>query len=92
MIMEHELLNTADPQRNIPQGFERFLSTESFFAMDLVGKNLQMNGVDAHWTYPDLTEEPASVPELYIRTEQKEQALTVIASLDLSDFIRYHGQ
>jgi hypothetical protein len=92
MIMPHDQVNNNDTQSPMPQGYERFLSAESYFAMDLVGKNLQMNGVDAHWTYPDLTDEPSSVPELYIRSEQKEQALTVIASLDLSDFIRYHGQ
>jgi hypothetical protein len=78
--------------KSIPEGFLLFLFTSTFFAMDLVGKNLQMNGVDAVWFYPDLNELPEDRPSLYVRADQKEQALTVISSLDLTDFITYHGQ
>jgi hypothetical protein len=78
--------------QSIPEGYLPLLSSTNYFEMDLVGKNLQMNGIDAVWSYPDLTEQPAERPSLFVRSGQQEQAQAVISSLDLTDFIEYHGQ
>jgi hypothetical protein len=78
----------------VPEGFRLLCTCPSYFALDLVGKNITMNGVDAVWHYPDLspfTEQPAELPSLYVRAEQADQANAVIASLDLTDFTDHHG-
>lgn len=88
MILQRD---NADIQ-SIPEGYLPLLSSANYFEMDLVGKNLQMNGIDALWSYPDLTEQPAERPSLYVHSGQHKQAQAVITSLDLTDFIEYHGQ
>jgi hypothetical protein len=88
MTTQHnEITGTA-----VPEGYHPLLTTATFFEMDLIGKNLLMNGIDAVWNYPDQAEQPAERPSLFVRTGQQEQAQAVIVSLDLTDFITYHGQ
>lgn len=60
--------------------------------MDLVGKNLKMNGIEAVWFYPDPVDHPEEIPELFVPVGQQEQARSVLASLDLADFISYHAE
>ncbi len=67
-------------------GYVFLLSTPTMFEMDLIGKNLHMNGVDALWFYPDTIDVPNELPSLFVKTEQKENALSILASLDLLDF------
>lgn len=90
-------MSTAPHQNGaftVPEGFQLLCTCPSYFALDLIGTNLTMNGVDAVWHYPDLSllsEQPAEQPSLYVRAEQADQANAVIASLDLTDFTDHHG-
>ncbi len=70
-----------------PKGFVHLLSTPTIFAMDLIGKNLQMNGIDAQWNYPDPIDAEHEPVILFVKIEQQEQALSILISLDLLDFI-----
>lgn len=83
--------NDAVQSQTIPEGYLLLFSTETMFDLDLVRTNLAMNGIDVQWSYPELWQLPADRPSLFVRPEQQEQALAVIASLDLSDFIIHHG-
>lgn len=67
-------------------GYVQLLSSPTIFEMDLVGKNLQMNGIDALWFYPENIEHQDELPLLFVRTEQKENALNILTSLDIIDF------
>ncbi|MFA6456442.1 MAG: hypothetical protein WCW40_06420 [Bacteroidota bacterium] len=73
-------------------GYLRLLTTPTMFDMDLVGKNLRMNGVDALWFYPDPVDQSEELPVLFVPVGQKEQAHSVLASLDLTDFFSYHAE
>lgn len=84
--------NGSVTDNTITVGYVPLLFTATYFDMDLVGRNLQMNGVDAVWHYPDLNELPADHPSLYVRADHREHAMSVISSLDLTDFILYHGK
>ncbi len=75
------------PNSEIPKGFVHLLSTSTIFAMDLIGKNLQMNGIDAQWNYPDPIDAEHEPVILFVKIEQQEQALSILISLDLLDFI-----
>jgi hypothetical protein len=93
MTLPHEhAMNGSTADNTIPEGYLPLLFTATYFDMDLVGRNLQMNGVDAVWHYPDLNELPADRPSLYVRADHMEHAVSVISSLDLTDFIIYHGK
>lgn len=76
----------------IPEGYLHLLSTETFFDLDLLRINLSMNGIDVQWWYPELLQQPSDQPCIFVRPEQQEQALAVIASLDLTDFTLHHGK
>jgi hypothetical protein len=69
-----------------PKGFVHLLSTSTIFAMDLIGKNLQLNGIEAQWNYPDAVDTDTEPAILFVKIEQQEQALSILASLDLLDF------
>jgi len=84
-------MNGALHSKNL-DGYTHMLSTPTIFAMDLVGKNLQMNGVDAVWFYSDPIEGMDELSSLYVKTEQKENALSILTSLDLTDFTTSHGK
>ncbi len=73
-----------------PKGFVRLLSTSTIFAMDLIGKNLQLNGIEAQWNYPDSIETEYESATLFVKIEQQEQALSILTSLDLLDFTTYN--
>lgn len=75
-----------------PEGYILLLNTTNIFSMDLVGKNLKMNGIDAMWSFPDPVEFPEGDSALFVKAEQKDQALDVLTSLDLIDFTKTHGQ
>lgn len=81
---------SSSPQA--PEGYIQLLSTANIFGMDLVGKNLQMNGIDALWFYPDPVELPDGYSTLFVKAEQKEQAAAMLASLDLNDFTLNNGE
>jgi hypothetical protein len=76
----------------VPDGYLLLLTTPDMFSMDLVGKNLQMNGIHTVWSVPDPVDMPGVPCSLFVRTEQKEQALSILTSLDLIDFTTTHGQ
>lgn len=63
------------------------LSTNTIFELDLVGENLRMNGIDLLINYPDMIEQSNERPTVFVRAGQKEQALSVLTSLELMDFI-----
>ncbi|MCK9408737.1 MAG: hypothetical protein WCX28_10315 [Bacteriovoracaceae bacterium] len=91
--MQHNRQTSEPPfEHTVPAGYLPLLSTATYFEMDLVGKNLHMNGIDAVWYYPDLNEQPTERPSLFVRSEHKDHACAVIDSLDLTDFITYHGK
>jgi len=86
--------NQAEGAFTIPEGYRFFCSCPSYFAMDLVGTNLTMNGIEAVWNYPeqfDHSEQAAELPSLYVRADQAARAGEVLASLDLTDFTDHHG-
>lgn len=84
-------IGTIPPALAVPDGYAVLLATGTFPAMDLVGKNLTMNGIDAVWTFPDLHEQPDARPLLFVRHGQQEQALAILANLDLTDFTSNYG-
>ncbi len=73
------------------EGYHQLLSTSTIFEMDLVGKNLHMNGIDAVWFYHDPVENPDEISSLFVRNDQKENALSLLTSLDLTDFTTHNG-
>lgn len=75
-----------------PEGYTQILSTPTIFAMDLVGKNLQMNGIDAVWFYPDPIEDGEGKSMLFVKTDQQENARSVLDSLDITDFTSLNGK
>ncbi|MFZ4620270.1 MAG: hypothetical protein ACOYNS_06915 [Bacteroidota bacterium] len=75
-----------------PEGYVHLVSTANIFDMDLVAKNLQMNGIDAVWSNPDPVEQPEDPSLLFVKAEQKEQAVAVLTSLDLNDFTIPNGR
>ncbi len=75
-----------------PKGFVHLLYTPTIFAMDLIGKNLQMNGIDAQWNYPDPIDAEHEPAILFVKIGQQEQALLILTSLDLLDFTIHHGK
>ncbi len=77
--------NGAARPKNL-DGYTYLLSTPTVFAMDLVGKNLQMNGIDALWFYPDAVDDHNDIPSLYVKDGQHEKAKSILVSLDLLDF------
>lgn len=77
--------NGAAHPKNL-EGYAFLLSTPTVFAMDLVGKNLQMNGIDALWFYPESIDNINEMPSLYVKSGQQEHANSILASLDLLDF------
>ena len=87
----HQIINSerAIDVSNLeaPKGFVHLLYTPTIFAMDLIGKNLQMNGIDAQWNYPDPIDAEHEPAILFVKIEQQEQALSILISLDLLDFI-----
>ena len=68
------------------EGFSKLLSAQSIFAMDLIGKNLQLNGIDVQLTFPDPIENSNEMPSLMVKNGQTEKALSILTSLDLLDF------
>ncbi len=76
----------------VPDGYLLLLTTPDMFSMDLVGKNLQMNGIDAVCSSPDPIDMPGGPSSLFVKKEQKDQALSILTSLDLIDFTTTHGQ
>jgi hypothetical protein len=68
------------------------LSTSTIFAMDLIGKNLQLNGIDAQWNYPDVIDAETEPTKLFVKIEQQEQALSILTSLDIMDFTTHHDK
>ncbi len=75
-----------------PKGFIYLLSTPTIFAMDLIGKNLQMNGIEIQWNYPDIINAENEPAILFVKLEQQAQTLSILASLDLLDFTINHGK
>jgi len=84
---EHSV-NISDTE--VSAGFIHFLSTPTIFAMDLVRKNLQMNGIETQVKYPDEIDAVHEHALLYVKMEQQEQALSILTSLDLLDFTIHH--
>jgi hypothetical protein len=78
---------TDAAQPKVLDGYIQILTTPTIFEMDLVGKNLQMNGIEAVWFYPDTDE----LSSLFVRHNQKENALSILSSLDLTDFTTHNG-
>lgn len=76
----------------VPADYIELLTTSTIFAMDLIGKNLQMNGVDTYWNYSDETSEQKKPSKLFVKPDQQEQALSILTSLDLLDFISHNGK
>jgi len=83
---------TVPSPPKIPDGFVHLLSTSTIFAMDLIGKNLNMNGVDALWTYSDMIDAEHELSILFVKVEQQENALSILTSLDLLDFTIHHDK
>ncbi|MDP1678007.1 MAG: hypothetical protein Q8L88_14205 [Bacteroidota bacterium] len=83
-------LEIANPE--ISNGFVHLLSTSTIFAMDLIGKNLQMNGINTQWSYSDVIDVENGPSKLYVKKEQQEQALSILTSLDLLDFTIQNGK
>lgn len=90
MNKQPDITNGITHPKNL-DGYIQLLTTPTIFEMDLIGKNLQMNGIDAIWFYPDALELPSEISSLFVKSDQKEKALSILASLDLTDFITYHG-
>lgn len=84
------IFKESDPEN--PNGFVFLLSTSTIFAMDLIGKNLQMNGIDAQWNYADVSDTEHEPSRLFVKMGQHEQALSILTSLDLLDFTIHHGK
>jgi hypothetical protein len=76
----------------IPEGYIELLTASTIFSMDLIGKNLAMNSIDAYWEYSDITNEMDEPSKLFVKPEQQEQALSILTSLDLMDFTSHHGK
>ncbi len=85
------LSTTGSSSQHAPDGYILLLSTPNIFGMDLVAKNLQMNGIDAVCFYPDPVELRDGASTLFVKAEQKEQASVMLASLDLIDFTITNG-
>ncbi|NUN71157.1 MAG: hypothetical protein HUU02_15760 [Bacteroidetes bacterium] len=84
----------TDSGFTVPEGYRAFCTCPTYFALDLIGTNLSMNGIDAVWHYPDLFDpavQPTEQPSLFVRQEQSERASELLASLDLIDFTDHHG-
>ncbi len=75
-----------------PPGFVYLLSTPTIFDMDMIGKNLQMNGIDVQWIYADTIDAEQVRSTMFVKKEQREQAQSIITSLDLLDFTITHGK
>lgn len=73
-------------------GFIFLVSTPTIFELDLIGKNLQMNGIENILKYPDADETTVETPAVFVKAEQKENALSLISSLDLTDFTLTNGK
>ncbi len=76
----------------VPIGFVHLLSASTIFAMDLIVKNLQMNGIDVQWNFPDEMDAENEPITLFVKMEQQERALSILTSLDLLDFTIHHGK
>ena len=85
-----KMTNTVSQPKSV-EGYIQLLSTPTIFEMDLVGKNLQMNGIDVVLFYPDVIDHPDEISALLVKSDQKEKALSILASLDLTDFVTYYG-
>ncbi len=75
-----------------PPGFVYLLSTPTIFDMDMIGKNLQMNGIDVQWNYADVIDAENERSTMFVKKEQHEQALSILTSLDLLDFTTQNGK
>lgn len=84
------IFETSHP--DTPIGFVYLLSTATLFSMDLIGKNLQLNGIDVQWNYADGSEAENGPSTLYVKKEYHEQALSILTTLDLLDFTTHHGK
>lgn len=91
IISNNDSDRTAGPS-SVPEGYVLLVTTPDIFSMDLVGKNLRMNSIQAQWSVPDPVDHPEEQPSLFVKAEQKEQAMAVLASLDLIDFTTLNGQ
>ncbi len=85
-LSEIKTRNGVSHPKNL-EGYAFLLSTPTVFAMDLIGKNLQMNGIDALWFYPELMDDHNEIPSLYVKSGQQEHANSILASIDLLDFV-----
>jgi hypothetical protein len=84
--------NGTEGPSSVPEGYVLLVTTPDIFSMDLVGKNLRMNSIEALWSAPDPVDHPSEQPSLFVKAEQKEQAMAVLTSLDLIDFTTLNGQ
>lgn len=75
-----------------PEGFIYCLSTSTIFEMDLIGKNLQMNGIEAYWNYTDTIDSENGISTLFVKQVQLEQAHSILHTLDLIDFTIHNGK
>ncbi len=82
--------DTSHPES--PSGFLYCLSTSTIFEMDLIGKNLQMNGFEVYWNYADIIDTENSTSTLFVKKEQLEQVFSILTSLDLLDFTIHNGK
>ncbi len=83
---------TLSEHSNSLEGYTLLSTSRSLFELDLLVKNLSMNGISVRRRDPDPTEPSDSLPALLVRTGQVEQALALIASMELTDFMEQHDQ
>lgn len=72
-------------------GFVELWRVPHLFAMDLIAKNLQMNGISVRCASADASDDTTVEPRVFVHPSQLEQARTLLSTLDLLDFTNGHG-
>ncbi len=83
----HSAAESAVPE----EGFVPLLTVPHIFALDLIGKNLQLNGITIRSTATDASDETTEPPHIFVPRAQEEQARRLLSTLDLMDFTNGHG-
>lgn len=74
------------------EGYVFLGSASTIFELDVVSKNLQLNGFEIKSYYPDLFNQQEEHPSLFVRRDKKAEAEALLNVLELHDFITTHGE